>query len=146
MLYEEFKMRTVELEHLRPDEVLEELKRCPIAYLPAGPVEWHNPANPLGVDAFIAKKTAVEAAKKTGGVVFPTLFIFFSELSASPIRPLLPALRGRGCFLQGTPPEREVPASHSSPSGPPLRPPQPGRSSAALREEVRPGPPPQPCW
>ncbi len=68
-------MRTVELEHLRPDEVLEELKRCPIAYLPAGPVEWHNPANPLGVDAFIAKKTAVEAAKKTGGVVFPTLFM-----------------------------------------------------------------------
>lgn len=68
-------MRTVELEHLRPGEVLEELERCPIVYLPAGPVEWHNPANPLGTDAFIGRKTAIEAAKRTGGVVFPTLFM-----------------------------------------------------------------------
>ena len=68
-------MRTVELEHLRPAEVLSELKRCPIAYLPAGPVEWHNPANPLGTDGFIARKTAIEAAQRTGGVVYPTLFV-----------------------------------------------------------------------
>lgn len=73
--YEENNMRTVELEHLRPGEVLEELERCPIAYLPAGPIEWHNPANPLGVDAFIGRETAIEAAKRTGGVVFPTLFL-----------------------------------------------------------------------
>ena len=34
-------MRTVQLELLRPGEILAERERCSIVYLPVGPLEWH---------------------------------------------------------------------------------------------------------
>lgn len=67
-------MRTVEFEHLRPGEILEEQKRKSIAFLPIGPLEWHGPAMPFGTDPLVAHYVAVEIAKQTGGVVMPTLF------------------------------------------------------------------------
>ncbi len=67
-------MRTVEFEHLRPGEILEEQARKSIAYLPIGPLEWHGPAMPYGSDPMVAHYVAVELAKQTGGVVMPTLF------------------------------------------------------------------------
>ena len=33
-------MRTVQLELLRPGEILAERERCSIVYLPVGPLEW----------------------------------------------------------------------------------------------------------
>jgi creatinine amidohydrolase len=59
---------------LRPDQILDEMQRCPVAYLPVGPLEWHGPHLPLGVDAFNAENAARLAADQTGGLVFPTLF------------------------------------------------------------------------
>lgn len=68
-------MRIRKMEHLRPEEILEEQKKVPIVYLPIGPLEWHGPHNPLGLDALHAQKVAEGLADKTGGVVMPTLFL-----------------------------------------------------------------------
>lgn len=68
-------MRTVQLELLRPGEILAERERCSIVYLPVGPLEWHSPAMPYGTDALLAQSLARCAAERTGGVVMPTLFI-----------------------------------------------------------------------
>lgn len=67
-------VRTVQMEFLRPDEILAERDRKSVVYLPVGPMEWHGPAMPFGTDALMAEWLAREAAKKTGGVVAPTLF------------------------------------------------------------------------
>ena len=39
-------MRTRKLELLRPDEILEEMWRCPVVYLPLAPLEWQGPHLP----------------------------------------------------------------------------------------------------
>lgn len=67
-------MRTVQLEYLRPGEIAAERERCSIVYLPVAPLEWHGPALPFGVDPLMAQEWARRAARKTGGVVMPTLF------------------------------------------------------------------------
>lgn len=67
-------MRTVQLEYLRPGEIVAEKERCSIVYLPVAPLEWHGPALPFGVDPLMAQEWARRAAVKTGGVVMPTLF------------------------------------------------------------------------
>ena len=55
-------MRTVQLELLRPGEILAERERCSIVYLPVGPLEWHGPAMPYGTDALLAQSLARCAA------------------------------------------------------------------------------------
>jgi creatinine amidohydrolase len=67
-------MREVRLQWLRPAEVLAERARCPIAYLPIGPLEWHGPHLPLGTDPLHAEHLAVALASEVGGVVYPTLY------------------------------------------------------------------------
>ena len=67
-------MRTVQMEYLRPDEIIAERERKSIVYLPVGPLEWHGPGMPFGTDPLMAGHCAREAAKITGGVVVPTLF------------------------------------------------------------------------
>lgn len=68
-------MRTVEFEHLRPSEIIDERKRRSIIYLPLGPLEWHTKALPFGTDGLIAHEIACEAARITGGVVLPVLYL-----------------------------------------------------------------------
>lgn len=60
--------------HLRPEQVIDEMQRCPVAYLPIGPLEWHGPHLPLGVDALNAENAALLAAERSGGLVLPTLY------------------------------------------------------------------------
>lgn len=67
-------MRTVQLEYLRPGEIQAEKERCSIVYLPVAPLEWHGPAMPYGTDPLMAQELARAAAKRTGGVVMPTVF------------------------------------------------------------------------
>lgn len=67
-------MREVRLQWLRPDEIVAERERIPIVYLPIGPLEWHGPHLPLGTDPLQAEHTAIELARRIGGVVHPTLF------------------------------------------------------------------------
>ncbi|HSO27963.1 MAG TPA: creatininase family protein [Anaerolineales bacterium] len=66
--------RTVQLELLRPEEIIAERERCPVIYVPLGPLEWHSLHLPIGTDPLNAQAVARAAALQTGGVVFPTLF------------------------------------------------------------------------
>ena len=59
---------------LRPKEILDEIRRCPLGYLPTGPLEWHGPHLPVGTDAINAEQSALLAAQETGGLVLPTLY------------------------------------------------------------------------
>lgn len=68
-------MRSVQLEYLRPGEIVAEKERFPVVYLPIGPLEWHGPAMPYGTDPLIAQELARAAARITGGVVMPTLYV-----------------------------------------------------------------------
>jgi creatinine amidohydrolase len=75
MITQEVKMpRTVRFELLRPDEIVAERERCPVIYLPIGPLEWHAPHLPFGTDALNAEAAARSVAEQVGGVVLPTLF------------------------------------------------------------------------
>ena len=67
-------MRKVQFELMRPGEIVAEKDRCPVVYVPIGPLEWHGPHLPLGVDPLRAHEVAVRVALKVGGVVLPTFF------------------------------------------------------------------------
>jgi creatinine amidohydrolase len=59
---------------LRPEQIISILKRKPVIYIPVGPLEWHGPHLPLGVDPINAERVALAVCEKTGGLVWPTLF------------------------------------------------------------------------
>ena len=42
--------RKLHYELMRPSEILEAKERCSLIYLPIGPLEWHGPHLPFGVD------------------------------------------------------------------------------------------------
>lgn len=65
----------VQFELMRPPQIVEARRRCPVAYLPLGPLEWHGPHLPMGTDAIHAHRVAVEVAGRVGGVVFPPYFL-----------------------------------------------------------------------
>lgn len=59
--------RTVRYERLRPDELRAELARCPVCYIPFGPIEWHGPQSAMGLDALNAETIALRSAELYGG-------------------------------------------------------------------------------
>jgi creatinine amidohydrolase len=61
-------------ELLRPGEVRALREATPIAYIPAGSLEWHSFQNPLGTDALKAHAVCCEAALRHGGVVLPPFY------------------------------------------------------------------------
>ena len=61
-------------ELLRPDEIKALREATPIAYAPAGSLEWHSFQNPLGTDALKAHAVCCEAALKFGGIVLPPYY------------------------------------------------------------------------
>jgi creatinine amidohydrolase len=61
-------------ELMRPDQVVAARDRLQAAYVPIGPLEWHGPHLPLGLDGLHAHEVALRAAEAVGGVVLPTLF------------------------------------------------------------------------
>lgn len=64
----------VAYELLRPAQVKALRRRAPIAYIPAGSLEWHGFQNPLGCDSLKAHAICCEAALKYGGVVLPPFY------------------------------------------------------------------------
>ena len=66
-------MNEQQYELMRPQDIVAERDRVPICYLPLGPLEWHGPHLPYGVDLLHAYTLAREAARQTGGVVLPPL-------------------------------------------------------------------------
>ena len=60
---------------LAPQEFLERLESCPVAYLPLGTLEWHGPHLPLGTDLLEGDALFRLAAEQFGGIVMPGLFL-----------------------------------------------------------------------
>ena len=67
-------VREVRLEHLRPREIDEAMKECPLLFLPLGTIEWHGLHNIVGLDALKAHMLCVRAAERGGGLVAPPLY------------------------------------------------------------------------
>lgn len=65
--------REVRYERLRPQEIIAARELASVAYIPLGPLEWHGPHLPIGVDMLHAYSLALGAAQETGGVVLPSL-------------------------------------------------------------------------
>ena len=61
--------------YLRPGQLLTALNECPVAYVPLGTLEWHGRHNPLGCDMIKAESVCAAAARQSGGVVTPPLFL-----------------------------------------------------------------------
>lgn len=76
-------MKTRQMQYLRPEEILRELRQTPAAYLPLGLLEWHGPHLPLGVDSFNAETVCKLAADDSGGLVWPTQY-FGTERERDP--------------------------------------------------------------
>lgn len=71
----EERKREIRFELMRPDQLIEEQKRCSLVFVPVAGLEYHGPHLPLGVDALNATFTAYEVCRRMGkGVVLPTLF------------------------------------------------------------------------
>ena len=68
-------MRKIRFETMVPAELLEAVKGRSLVYLPVGSMEWHGPHMGMGMDTINAHAVALEAARRTGGVVMPPLYI-----------------------------------------------------------------------
>lgn len=60
-------------EELTPCEFDREKERASIIYAAAGPVEYHEECNALGIDPFKGYQLCLDAAEITGGIVFPMI-------------------------------------------------------------------------
>ena len=67
---------------LRPAQIVERRKACPVAWLPIGTLEWHGVHNPVGTDTLQAEALAILCAQKGGGLAFPPLYYGESRLEA----------------------------------------------------------------
>lgn len=76
--------REFSFELLRPRQLIRERSKCPLIFIPVGPLEYHGPHLPMGVDALNATLCAREVCKKLEkGVVMPTAFIGTEKKSPS---------------------------------------------------------------
>jgi creatinine amidohydrolase len=66
-------MEEIRYELMRPQQIIAARDKAPVVYVPLGPLEWHGPHLPFGVDMLHAYAMALEAARQTGGVVLPSL-------------------------------------------------------------------------
>ena len=41
---------------LRPEQIIEQRDKCPVAYIPLGTLEWHGLHNPIGADGLQAEE------------------------------------------------------------------------------------------
>lgn len=62
-------------ERLRPDEMERLVAAAPVAWVPIGPMEFHGPHLPFGVDAFEAHGLCCRTAELAGGVVLPASYV-----------------------------------------------------------------------
>ena len=67
--------QSIEVQYLRPDQVVAARDRGAPIFLPMGPIEWHGPHLPLGVDPLRARFAAIALAEQMDGIVMPTLFV-----------------------------------------------------------------------
>ena len=79
-------------ERCRPQQIWDALSEFPCVYVPSGPLEWHGRQNAVGLDA--VKSTAIcrRAAERTGGLVYPTVFLGAWEVPSPLGMPAAPDL------------------------------------------------------
>ncbi|MGB8812740.1 MAG: creatininase family protein, partial [Paracoccaceae bacterium] len=65
---------TRQLELLRPDQIADEMARCPRVWLPLGTIEYHSHHLPVGLDGLQAHGLCLDAADLAGGLVYPPLW------------------------------------------------------------------------
>ena len=71
--------RKVWREEMLPDEMLAELKECPVCYVAYGLAEPHGAYNAIGLDWLKAHAIAERAARTHGGIVAPPFAWHVSE-------------------------------------------------------------------
>lgn len=64
----------VRYQMLRPAQIVERRKACPVAYIPLGTLEWHGYHNCVGTDTLQAEGMAIRCAQEGGGLAFPALW------------------------------------------------------------------------
>src|SRR5207247_9972886 len=89
-------MRTVEYESMRPSESAQARARLPLAFIPIGPLEWHGPHLPMGLDGLHAHTVAMEVARQVGGVVLPTYYLGSETVRPTDRGPQTAAILGFG--------------------------------------------------
>jgi creatinine amidohydrolase len=61
-------------EELRPDELAEIVQTTPIIFWPLGLLEHHGWHLPVGLDGLKAERICIRIARRTGGVLLPTMW------------------------------------------------------------------------
>ncbi len=67
-------------EELRPRQIDAILQEAPVAYIPWGALEWHSYQNPIGLDTLKVHGLAMMAAERTGGVVWPPIYVGYQTM------------------------------------------------------------------
>lgn len=62
-------------QEMSAEELQQVIQKHPVAFIPAGIVEWHGPQSACGLDALKAETLCRMAADSLGGVCFPTLWL-----------------------------------------------------------------------
>lgn len=65
---------TTAIELLRPCQIRAALAVRSVIYLPLGTIEWHCEHLPVGLDGLTAQGLCMQAASRSGGLVWPTLY------------------------------------------------------------------------
>jgi creatinine amidohydrolase len=60
---------------MTPSRFVAAVKRCPMAYVPLGLLEWHGDHLPLGTDFLKISGITLAVADRTGGVVLPPIYV-----------------------------------------------------------------------
>ena len=68
-------MKKLRFETLTPAELTEVLAGRSLVYQPVGSMEWHGPHMGMGMDTANAYAASLAAARRTGGIVMPPLYI-----------------------------------------------------------------------
>jgi len=80
-------------EELTPYEFDREKEKASIIYVAAGPVEYHEECNALGIDPCKGYQWCLDAAEITGGIVFPML-----PIALAGFRPYMTHEELRKCY------------------------------------------------
>ena len=75
--------KQVYYKYLKPHELIEKIRQCPVAYLPLGTLEFHGFHLPLGADGLQSEAFFTDLANEIGGVVLPMLFLGPSPVKIS---------------------------------------------------------------
>jgi len=64
----------IRFERALPHQIRHMVRRRPIAYVPFGALEWHGEHAALGLDGIKASWICEQAARRSGGVLFPAVY------------------------------------------------------------------------